>query len=564
MGPPTRAQPPYVRTLPEVFAAFHQGQLALPRFQRPYVWTDEQRIQLLQSVRAGVPIGALLVWRTDLELPAYPNFRTLRLSAPPKGQMRTFVLDGLQRLLTLFGAFVHAPAEVSPETPKADQLGADLYWDFAYDVEKADFTLLKGAAPTPFQLPAPNLLNGHALAKFRQSLREHAPADKQRAWREEINLLSVAFVTYPIVIHQLVTNDLAEVIDVFRRVNGMGTPLDRTHFAHAMVWSPDLDLRQQIETVRIQFQDTLWVELEDEVFFITWLYALGFRDTGRMYPYLEVRKQAHENTDAMRRVGVAIRRAVALLESECGVAGPAALPYDQQLYLTSCAFLDQPVDTPPANLREFQRWFWWTSLSGIFESEASSALETSLSYLRKVFQPASTDSSADSEAAILFPFEPGFGGHILWPSPRATALLLIWARKNPTEIIPGQKGTKSWTHLLALGPKRCAMPFFMRSDFPEAHQVMFHSLANWIVCDSTKRKDLRKLLAAGDKIVQLTEEQIEDNLLDPAFTANAPHPPQVQVAFREEIWMLREYEFLKEWGLIVEQSQPMNEEGGEE
>ena len=40
------------------------GQIALPEFQRGYVWTREQVRELLTSLYKGYPIGSLMVWAT--------------------------------------------------------------------------------------------------------------------------------------------------------------------------------------------------------------------------------------------------------------------------------------------------------------------------------------------------------------------------------------------------------------------------------------------------------------------------------------------------------------------
>ncbi len=38
------------------------GELRIPRFQRPYVWSPEDMIGLFDSIFNGYPIGSLLIW----------------------------------------------------------------------------------------------------------------------------------------------------------------------------------------------------------------------------------------------------------------------------------------------------------------------------------------------------------------------------------------------------------------------------------------------------------------------------------------------------------------------
>ena len=53
---------PTIVRLQQVVANFRSGGLLLPDFQRPFVWRDEQRIQLFDSILKGLPIGSLLIW----------------------------------------------------------------------------------------------------------------------------------------------------------------------------------------------------------------------------------------------------------------------------------------------------------------------------------------------------------------------------------------------------------------------------------------------------------------------------------------------------------------------
>jgi hypothetical protein len=73
------------------------GTIALPTFQRGYVWNREQVRGLMQSVYRRYPIGSLLVWKTEID-PAY-------VKAGGGNAIGTvhLLLDGQQRMTTLFG-----------------------------------------------------------------------------------------------------------------------------------------------------------------------------------------------------------------------------------------------------------------------------------------------------------------------------------------------------------------------------------------------------------------------------------------------------------------------------
>jgi uncharacterized protein with ParB-like and HNH nuclease domain len=48
----------------------NRGELRLPELQRRYVWPATRVRDLLDSLYRGYPSGTILVWETDLEVPA--------------------------------------------------------------------------------------------------------------------------------------------------------------------------------------------------------------------------------------------------------------------------------------------------------------------------------------------------------------------------------------------------------------------------------------------------------------------------------------------------------------
>ena len=62
---PSYVSQPQVTDLVKLLSDVRAGHIQVPRFQRPFVWDDDRRLELMRSLRAGIPIGSLLVWRTS-------------------------------------------------------------------------------------------------------------------------------------------------------------------------------------------------------------------------------------------------------------------------------------------------------------------------------------------------------------------------------------------------------------------------------------------------------------------------------------------------------------------
>lgn len=89
--------------------------LFLPHIQRPFVWDYDQIIRLLDSLMKNYPIQTLLLWKTRdqiktrkfmdnvIEDPDLSDYYDNNISQ--NGREKTFVLDGQQRLQSLFAVF---------------------------------------------------------------------------------------------------------------------------------------------------------------------------------------------------------------------------------------------------------------------------------------------------------------------------------------------------------------------------------------------------------------------------------------------------------------------------
>jgi len=73
------------------------GHMALPEFQRGYVWNREQVKGLFESLYKHHPIGGLLLWVTESASAQYRGEGSL---APGIVKL---ILDGQQRITSLYG-----------------------------------------------------------------------------------------------------------------------------------------------------------------------------------------------------------------------------------------------------------------------------------------------------------------------------------------------------------------------------------------------------------------------------------------------------------------------------
>lgn len=73
------------------------GKMALPEFQRGYVWNRDQVRGLMQSLYRRYPVGSLLIWITRTES------MSIRGDGPVASNVVELILDGQQRITSLYG-----------------------------------------------------------------------------------------------------------------------------------------------------------------------------------------------------------------------------------------------------------------------------------------------------------------------------------------------------------------------------------------------------------------------------------------------------------------------------
>lgn len=93
------------RPLIGILDELHKSELALPEFQREYIWKQTDITALISSVIKGYPAGALLFWNYDQKKNELGIKGLAEVEIKDKKDIKFLVLDGQQRLTTLYNAF---------------------------------------------------------------------------------------------------------------------------------------------------------------------------------------------------------------------------------------------------------------------------------------------------------------------------------------------------------------------------------------------------------------------------------------------------------------------------
>jgi hypothetical protein len=374
---PSYVSQPQVIDLPKLLADVRAGHIQVPRFQRPFVWEDERRVELLRSLRVGIPIGSLLVWRTSQNrLRCFDGIAGVAIPEPAQGQTVSYLLDGHQRLTTLFAAFA-IPQPSSLSAPGSDSEAPEPIY---FDLDQEDFVV---GNPTGAWscLPLHLFLDAVALRQhFRNKEREGKVApteiDRLQSIAEGV-LYAMQWCRIPVI--PLSTDDVELATRTFHRVNSQGVPMTEVHMVAALTWGDNFDLRERFEQAWSSHTlPTRWQPASEQQTLNVLKGLLGM-DLARSPGALLVRRIREKQDVAGRPVDLLVR--AMRLAADRLVHTPIAIPYQMQLTLTAIALQDIPDD---AHVDEewLRRWWGLSTVWGSFASAATHRVQAALRHLR--------------------------------------------------------------------------------------------------------------------------------------------------------------------------------------
>jgi uncharacterized protein with ParB-like and HNH nuclease domain len=82
-----------------------EGQIRIPAFQREFVWEMDRVAYLMDSIYKGFPFGSLLFWQTKTKLKIERKLGPFDLPDPKAEYPIFYVLDGQQRITSVFAVF---------------------------------------------------------------------------------------------------------------------------------------------------------------------------------------------------------------------------------------------------------------------------------------------------------------------------------------------------------------------------------------------------------------------------------------------------------------------------
>lgn len=372
MKAPSFYSDPHVQFLSQLLEEISEGGMQVPRFQRPLVWRWDRRLELLRSIRDGIPIGSVMVWRTnDVAIECYERLGPYRLRTPSPNSTRQYILDGVQRLSTLYGA-LHRPNGPTPtevlvsdisdaendfeDGEEEESFASEGTFDVFYDPSTNDFLSGDEIDRQASLMPLSLVFDSVALLRFQRAISEDLV--------EATDQLVRSFRDYKLPVIPITTEDVNLATRTFQRINSQGVRMSEAHMVHALTWTPHFDLQKRLrESKAAVLADRGWDGLDDDTILKCCKAACG----------LDVYKASADELSAalvkspaiLTQVFSALGGVADFARTRCGIPTPDLMPYALQIVVLAEA-LRLKAQPSEQVVQLLTAWFWMTTYGELF------------------------------------------------------------------------------------------------------------------------------------------------------------------------------------------------------
>lgn len=364
-------------TVGSLIRSIHEGALALPNFQRSFVWDPKRTVELIKSIILRYPAGTLLTW----EQSSSHRFDSRPFEEAPEGngnQPRRLVLDGQQRLTSLYHAltgkgefqfFIKVGPFINPSDQTLRPLeeveletaieAYDTRGRLRFNPLDEEWQLANGTFP---------IANFHELRKSFKEFSRFVSDDRQvqDALEDTLQQLREVYLrpleSYPFPVVDLPEHtSLLAVCNIFETLNKSAKPLGAFELLTAKFYPSGARLREWWESAQEEYP--ILVEFDVDPYNL--LQSISLRARGSAQRADILTKLTSSELEKHWEVTVtAAADVLDMLKRECGVISPQWLPYG--MLLVPMAAIWPEIATlgsrQRGQARERLRQYYWCSI----------------------------------------------------------------------------------------------------------------------------------------------------------------------------------------------------------
>jgi len=354
-----------------------RGRIRIPSFQRGFVWEPSRVLYFIDSIYKGFPFGSVLLWRTRNPLRTERHLGPYKLRENDPEYPIEYVLDGQQRITSIFGIFQHSLTPEDNETTDWTHLFFELNSQETIPFKYLDDYINYDA--TKF-FPLKDLFHQNYL---RRLLAENLDQNSFVQIGEQIQDLWHRFHQARIPVERFESEERKYVATVFERINRQGVELDTFQLLSVWNWSEDFDLQEKFREVAEELEPFGFKEVGSDL--LIKCSAAVVMNSADPEDFMELPGSTVRNK--FEEIKTGIFGAIDFLKDQLNVFSLKLLPMENILAVLALFFASSQKQPPPVPQEQYQvikKWFWRACFSERYAKGGSKITNFDLTEVKKL------------------------------------------------------------------------------------------------------------------------------------------------------------------------------------
>lgn len=351
-----------VRSLMKVLDDLRKGNIQIPPFQRDFVWQQDDVRALFDSIKNNYPIGSILLWKPERPYDWSPVQSISGIHLPQSSESPLYILDGCQRLSTLFGCLTN-PNKTEMENQTVWKEKFELY----YDLEDEAFVYMGNRNPKPYQIPLYILTSTSEFRQYtRKKLEPEVDEGKIDLYLDRADIFSRSLIEYKLAVIEINNAELEQAVEIFSRINSRGTEITYDWIVNALSYNRDNGFRfaTEIENLLVRLEKYNFGDYSRNNIFRWYQSAFDEKLYIDQQNLTELAKRI-DFEEVVKETSKCIEKAIEFLFCRLHVVDTRLLPYNMQVIFLTTFFRENGNPTE-LQLQMMERWFWQTTYANYF------------------------------------------------------------------------------------------------------------------------------------------------------------------------------------------------------
>ncbi|NEU83445.1 DUF262 domain-containing protein [Nostoc sp. UIC 10630] len=357
----------------------------IPTFQRDVVWEKENVKKLWDSIYKFYPLGSILIWKTNTKLESHREIGGIKFADDFQSNEYQYILDGQQRttslLTSIYGGniaknenfnptlYIDLTIELIDATDDTSYAKRFLFWD-EIDDKNGQIKANLGKKKRYDEKLIVSLIDIiKNYVEIERNLHTLGYGDFENPYMQQLRRIREALYNYKISFIELRGIEVAEVCQIFERINQAGKPLDIFDIVVAKTFRSEnktnnisgFYLRELFDKFKQTIASSQYAKIDDWTLLqmLAVVVKLEFPEAGiQNITDMYLNKLKTEHVEAVwSNFKIAVAKTFDFFDNILHIKGGRLIPY-RYLYLTITAYFYRN-DKPDYTF--LNKYFWYYS-----------------------------------------------------------------------------------------------------------------------------------------------------------------------------------------------------------